>query len=76
MVTEQEKGREARLVESACTLTEGQVCKLLIRKSGKVQRLLGKVTLDVMMGTACSLLLSCLWALETVGWVRRQSWDT
>lgn len=30
--------------------------KLLIRKSGKVQLLLGKVTLDVTMGTACSFL--------------------
>ncbi|TKC34662.1 hypothetical protein EI555_001450, partial [Monodon monoceros] len=60
VVIKQEKDREARLVENACTLTEGQVGKLLICKSGKVQRLLGKVTLDVTMGTACSLLLSCL----------------
>lgn len=37
-------------------LTEGQVGKLLIRKSGKVQLLLGKVTLDVTMGTTCSFL--------------------
>lgn len=51
--------QEARLAENACTLadlTEGQVGKLLIRKSGKVQLLLGKVTLDVTMGTACSFL--------------------
>lgn len=51
--------QEARLAENTCTLadlTEGQVGKLLIRKSGKVQLLLGKVTLDVTMGTACSFL--------------------
>ncbi|NWR47450.1 RPC4 polymerase, partial [Regulus satrapa] len=34
----------------------GQVGKLLIRKSGKVQLVLGKVTLDVTMGTPCSFL--------------------
>lgn len=59
VVVKQEKDREARLAENACTLadlTEGQVGKLLIRKSGKVQLLLGKVTLDVTMGTACSFL--------------------
>lgn len=59
VVVKQEKDREARLAENACTLadlTEGQVSKLLIRKSGKVQLLLGKVTLDVTMGTTCSFL--------------------
>lgn len=59
VVVKQEKDREARLAENACTLadlTEGQVGKLLICKSGKVQLLLGKVTLDVTMGTACSFL--------------------
>uniref|UniRef100_A0A8D1BJF0 DNA-directed RNA polymerase III subunit RPC4 n=1 Tax=Sus scrofa TaxID=9823 RepID=A0A8D1BJF0_PIG len=59
VVIKQEKDREARLAENTCTLadlTEGQVGKLLIRKSGKVQLLLGKVTLDVTMGTACSFL--------------------
>lgn len=30
--------------------------KLLVRKSGKVQLVLGKVTLDVTMGTPCSFL--------------------
>jgi DNA-directed RNA polymerase III subunit RPC4 len=51
--------QEAKLAENTCTLvdlTEGQVGKLLIRKSGKVQLLLGKVTLDVTMGTTCSFL--------------------
>lgn len=59
MLIKQEKDREAKLAENACTLadlTEGQVGKLLIRKSGRVQLLLGKVTLDVTMGTACSFL--------------------
>ncbi|XP_072491000.1 DNA-directed RNA polymerase III subunit RPC4 [Notamacropus eugenii] len=54
-----EKDREAKLAENLCTLsdlTEGQVGKLLIRKSGKVQLLLGKVTLDVTVGTSCSFL--------------------
>lgn len=59
VLIKQEKDREARLAENACTLadlTEGQVGKLLIRKSGKVQLLLGKVTLDVTVGTTCSFL--------------------
>ncbi|XP_004848353.1 DNA-directed RNA polymerase III subunit RPC4 isoform X1 [Heterocephalus glaber] len=59
VVIKQEKDREARLAENSCTLadlTEGQVGKLLIRKSGKVQLLLGKVTLDVTMGSTCSFL--------------------
>ncbi|XP_038603270.1 DNA-directed RNA polymerase III subunit RPC4 [Tachyglossus aculeatus] len=59
VMIKQEKDREAKLVENVCTLrdlSEGQVGKLLIRKSGKVQLLLGKVTLDVTMGTPCSFL--------------------
>ncbi|XP_028922726.1 DNA-directed RNA polymerase III subunit RPC4 [Ornithorhynchus anatinus] len=59
VLIKQEKDREAKLVENVCTLSdlsEGQVGKLLIRKSGKVQLLLGKVTLDVTMGTPCSFL--------------------
>jgi hypothetical protein len=63
--------QEARLAENACTLadlTEGQVGKLLIRKSGKVQLLLGKVTLDVTMGTTCSFLqVRPRWARERLG---------
>lgn len=38
--------------------------KLLIRKSGKVQLVLGKVTLDVTMGTPCSFLQ--VWGLRRV----------
>lgn len=51
--------QEARQAENTCTLAdlpEGQVGKLLVRKSGKVQLVLGKVTLDVTMGTPCSFL--------------------
>ena len=51
--------QEAKQAENTCTLAdlpEGQVGKLLIRKSGKVQLVLGKVTLDVTMGTPCSFL--------------------
>ncbi|KAM6106692.1 LOW QUALITY PROTEIN: DNA-directed RNA polymerase III subunit RPC4 [Pterocles gutturalis] len=59
VVVKQEKSQEARQAENTCTLAdlpEGQVGKLLIRKSGKVQLVLGKVTLDVTMGTPCSFL--------------------
>ncbi|NXE30870.1 RPC4 polymerase, partial [Ardeotis kori] len=59
VVVKQEKSQEARQAENTCTLAdlpEGQVGKLLIRKSGKVQLVLGKVTLDVNMGTPCSFL--------------------
>ncbi|ETE59236.1 DNA-directed RNA polymerase III subunit RPC4, partial [Ophiophagus hannah] len=53
------KTEEAQEVENTCTLgdlSEGQVGKLLIRKSGKVQLVLGQVTLDVTTGTPCSFL--------------------
>ncbi|NXT26066.1 RPC4 polymerase, partial [Syrrhaptes paradoxus] len=63
VVVKQEKSQEARQAENTCTLAdlpEGQVGKLLIRKSGKVQLVLGKVTLDVTMGTPC-------WELVSVG---------
>ncbi|XP_075300882.1 LOW QUALITY PROTEIN: DNA-directed RNA polymerase III subunit RPC4 [Opisthocomus hoazin] len=59
VVVKQEKSQEARQAENTCTLAdlpEGQVGKLLIRRSGKVQLVLGKVTLDVTMGTPCSFL--------------------
>lgn len=52
-------GQEAKQAENTCglgDLPEGQLGKLLIRKSGKVQLVLGKVTLDVTMGTPCSFL--------------------
>ncbi|NWI70440.1 RPC4 polymerase, partial [Todus mexicanus] len=59
VVVKQEKSQEAKQAENICTLAdlpEGQVGKLLVRKSGKVQLVLGKVTLDVTMGTPCSFL--------------------
>ncbi|XP_063214651.1 LOW QUALITY PROTEIN: DNA-directed RNA polymerase III subunit RPC4 [Chroicocephalus ridibundus] len=59
VVVKQEKSQEAKQAENTCTLAdlpEGQVGKLLVRKSGKVQLVLGKVTLDVTMGTPCSFL--------------------
>ncbi|XP_029459669.1 DNA-directed RNA polymerase III subunit RPC4 isoform X2 [Rhinatrema bivittatum] len=59
MLVKQEKSQEAMLAENTCTLGdlgEGQVGKLLVRKSGKIQLVLGKVTLDVTMGTSCSFL--------------------
>ncbi|KFP86246.1 DNA-directed RNA polymerase III subunit RPC4, partial [Acanthisitta chloris] len=59
LLLKQEKSQEAKQAENTCTLAdlpEGQVGKLLIRKSGKVQLVLGKVTLDVTMGTPCSFL--------------------
>ncbi|KAM9311136.1 DNA-directed RNA polymerase III subunit RPC4 [Gastrophryne carolinensis] len=45
--------------EETCSLqdvSEGQIGKLVVRKSGKVQLILGKVTLDVTMGTSSSFL--------------------
>nr|XP_033804638.1 DNA-directed RNA polymerase III subunit RPC4 [Geotrypetes seraphini]XP_033804639.1 DNA-directed RNA polymerase III subunit RPC4 [Geotrypetes seraphini] len=59
MLMKQEKSQEAILAENTCCLgdlLEGQVGKLLVRKSGKIQLVLGKVTLDVTMGTSCSFL--------------------
>lgn len=59
VLVKQEKSQEVKLAENTCSLedlAEGQVGKLLIRKSGKVQLLLGKVTLDVTMGTSSSFL--------------------
>ncbi|XP_015269711.1 PREDICTED: DNA-directed RNA polymerase III subunit RPC4 [Gekko japonicus] len=59
MMIKQEKSQEAKEAENICTLgdlSEGQVGKLLVRKSGKVQLVLGRVTLDVTTGTPCSFL--------------------
>lgn len=45
--------------ENSCQLKElqeGLVGRLLVRKSGRVQLVLGKVTLDVALGTSCSFL--------------------
>ncbi|XP_060712527.1 DNA-directed RNA polymerase III subunit RPC4 [Hemiscyllium ocellatum] len=59
MLLKQEKAQELKQAENSCSLmdlTEGQIGKLLIRKSGRVQLVLGQVTLDVTMGTTCSFL--------------------
>ncbi|KAM6294644.1 DNA-directed RNA polymerase III subunit RPC4, partial [Aegotheles albertisi] len=59
LLVKQEKSQEAKQAENICTLgdlPEGQVGKLLVRRSGKVQLVLGRVTLDVTMGTPCSFL--------------------
>ncbi|XP_074526723.1 DNA-directed RNA polymerase III subunit RPC4 [Halichoeres trimaculatus] len=45
--------------ENNCSLKdlrEGLVGKMLVRKSGRVQLILGQVTLDVSLGTSCSFL--------------------
>ncbi|KAG8441122.1 hypothetical protein GDO86_006752 [Hymenochirus boettgeri] len=54
-----DKGQDAQAADDICTLrdvSEGQIGKLVVRKSGKVQLMLGKVMLDVTMGTSCSFL--------------------
>lgn len=59
MLLVKDKGQEASAAEDSCSLkdlSEGQIGKLVMRKSGKVQLVLGKVTLDVTMGTSCSFL--------------------
>lgn len=59
VLLKQEKSQEQKQAENTCSLmdlTEGQIGKLLIRKSGRVQLVLGQVTLDVTMGTTCSFL--------------------
>lgn len=55
----QEKGQDSAQSDSSCALSdlpEGQLGKLVLRRSGRVQLLLGRVTLDVTMGTPCSFL--------------------
>ncbi|CAL9708446.1 unnamed protein product [Knipowitschia caucasica] len=45
--------------ENCCSLKdlrEGLIGKMLVRKSGRVQLILGQVTLDVALGTTCSFL--------------------
>ncbi|XP_067857475.1 DNA-directed RNA polymerase III subunit RPC4 [Heptranchias perlo] len=59
VLLKQEKSQELKHAENTCSLidlTEGQIGKLLIRKSGRVQLVLGQVILDVTMGTTCSFL--------------------
>ncbi|XP_040202092.1 DNA-directed RNA polymerase III subunit RPC4 [Rana temporaria] len=54
-----DKSQETPAAEEICSLrnvSEGQIGKLVVRKSGKVQLALGKVTLDVTLGTSSSFL--------------------
>ncbi|KAM5172622.1 DNA-directed RNA polymerase III subunit RPC4 [Mantella aurantiaca] len=54
-----DKSQETPAAEEICSLrnvSEGQIGKLIVRKSGKVQLALGKVTLDVTLGTSSSFL--------------------
>ncbi|XP_073445034.1 DNA-directed RNA polymerase III subunit RPC4 isoform X3 [Dendrobates tinctorius] len=59
MLLVKDKSQEANAADESCSLndlSEGQIGKLVMRKSGKVQLIMGKVTLDVNMGTSCSFL--------------------
>lgn len=51
--------QEEEAEENSCSLKdlrEGLVGKMLVRRSGRVQLVLGQVTLDVSLGTSCSFL--------------------
>ncbi|XP_022612639.1 DNA-directed RNA polymerase III subunit RPC4 [Seriola dumerili] len=53
------ESQEEETEENSCNLKdlrEGLVGKMLVRKSGRVQLILGQVTLDVSLGTSCSFL--------------------
>ncbi|XP_040898327.1 DNA-directed RNA polymerase III subunit RPC4 [Toxotes jaculatrix] len=53
------ESQEEETDENSCSLKdlrEGLVGKMLVRKSGRVQLILGQVTLDVSLGTSCSFL--------------------
>lgn len=51
--------QEDEAEDSHCNLKdlrEGLVGKMLVRRSGRVQLILGQVTLDVSLGASCSFL--------------------
>ncbi|XP_003445628.3 DNA-directed RNA polymerase III subunit RPC4 [Oreochromis niloticus] len=53
------ESEEEKAEDNSCNLKdlrEGVVGKMLVRKSGRVQLILGQVTLDVSLGTSCSFL--------------------
>lgn len=55
--------QEEQAEENCCNLKdlrEGQIGKMLVRRSGRVQLILGQVTLDVSLGTSCSFFQVCL----------------
>uniref|UniRef100_A0A3B1JYT1 RNA polymerase III subunit D n=1 Tax=Astyanax mexicanus TaxID=7994 RepID=A0A3B1JYT1_ASTMX len=59
MLQKTEDQQEETEEENVCNLKhlqEGLVGKMLVRKSGRVQLILGNVTLDVALGTSCSFL--------------------
>ncbi|KAJ3603979.1 hypothetical protein NHX12_028720 [Muraenolepis orangiensis] len=67
----QTEKQDVEAEENSCTLKdlrEGLVGKLLVRKSGRVQLLLGHITLDVSLGTSCAFLQVCLTP-------RREAWS-
>lgn len=56
--------RELNKKLSGCNLdnfSDGQIGKLIVRKSGRVQLLLGNTYLDVNMGTPCGFLQVKKW---------------
>ncbi|GAA6220947.1 DNA-directed RNA polymerase III subunit RPC4 [Lates japonicus] len=53
------ESQEEETEDNSCNLKdlrEGLIGKMLVRKSGRVQLILGQVTLDVSLGTSCSFL--------------------
>ncbi|XP_071390474.1 DNA-directed RNA polymerase III subunit RPC4 [Centroberyx affinis] len=53
------ESQEEQVEDNNCSLNdlrEGLVGKMLVRKSGRVQLILGHVTLDVSLGTSCAFL--------------------
>ncbi|XP_051950884.1 DNA-directed RNA polymerase III subunit RPC4-like [Xyrauchen texanus] len=58
MMQKTETQEESQEENSCCLkeLQEGLVGKMLVRKSGKVQLILGNITLDVALGTPCAFL--------------------
>lgn len=59
--------QEEQAEENCCNLKdlrEGLIGKMLVRKSGRVQLILGQVTLDVSLGTSCSFFQVSLQSLS------------
>ncbi|MBN3292124.1 RPC4 polymerase, partial [Polypterus senegalus] len=59
LLVKSDKTQDVQQLDNMCSLkdlAEGQVGKLLVRRSGRVQLVLGKVSLDVAIGTQCSFL--------------------
>ncbi|KAL4623086.1 DNA-directed RNA polymerase III subunit RPC4 [Arapaima gigas] len=58
MLLKTENSQEEQQEDNCClkNLHEGPVGRLLVRKSGRVQLVLGQITLDLTLGTSCSFL--------------------